>query len=295
MGKQLDDTWEPIVAIGMPTYNRAAYLKMAVDSFLAQTYKNVVVVICDNASTDGTRALCEGYLKTHTQKIKYIRNPKTLTRDGNATFALHQIVATGDLIMMTSDDDLAEPEFIEECVKALCADPAAGMAITNHDTIYFGTDKVDKKYINLHVPQQKGLYERLKQYILFYSHDERSFCMSGVFHRAIVENEKFEDKTESDVSFALRCLSRGYFVAATDRVLFHKGVIPGIGKESIRTMPIGITKIRKAIITRLRRALAEFGNMGFILFIPTLSAWQKVKLIGWDLFVVGRLFMSIKV
>jgi len=285
---------EIVVGVGMPTFNREVYLRRALDSFLAQTYKNIIIVICDNNSSDGTQKLCEEYVKRD-RRIRYIRHKKNISRDANATFALQQIVSVADLCLMTSDDDLAEPQFIEKCVEALNADPDAGMAITNHDTIYYGTDKILPKELALHVPDKKDLYARLKQFILFYSHDERSFCMSGVFRRGIVEGERFEDRMESDVGFALRCLSRAYFLPASDEILFHKGVISGIGKESLREIPLSFRKVRLAIISRFLRTGSEFHNIRFLLSVSRLSLWQKVKLIFWNLIVVVRLFTRVKV
>lgn len=283
-----------IVGIGMPTYNRAPYLKHALDAFKAQTYRNIIVLISDNASTDDTQKMCEEYARQD-KRFRYIRHEKPISRDGNTTFTLRELAPIVDLCMFTSDDDLAEPRFLEECVKALKADPKAGMAITNHDTIYYGSDKIIPKFMNLHVPSEKDLYKRLKQFTLFYSHDERSFCMSGIFRKEIVKDDYFEDKTESDVGFALRCLSRGYFLPVTDEVLFHKGVIPDIGKESIREMRFGPKKIGRAMRARLSRAGGEFRNMGFLLGVKELSLWQKTKLMFWNLLVVGRLFVSVKV
>jgi glycosyltransferase involved in cell wall biosynthesis len=45
---------EPLVSIGIPTYNRRQYAIRAVNSVLSQTYANIEVVVSDNASTDDT-------------------------------------------------------------------------------------------------------------------------------------------------------------------------------------------------------------------------------------------------
>ena len=54
MGMPASASSLPLVSIGVPTYNRAAGLKTAVESALAQDYQNLEVVISDNASTDST-------------------------------------------------------------------------------------------------------------------------------------------------------------------------------------------------------------------------------------------------
>ena len=45
---------EILISIIIPTHNRLHYLQEALESALNQTYSNIEVIICDNASTDET-------------------------------------------------------------------------------------------------------------------------------------------------------------------------------------------------------------------------------------------------
>lgn len=47
----------PKVTVIMPTYNRANTLKTAIDSVLCQTYKNIELIVIDDASTDNTQSI----------------------------------------------------------------------------------------------------------------------------------------------------------------------------------------------------------------------------------------------
>ena len=50
-------TFNPMVSIVIPVYNGENYLKEAIDSALAQTYKNLEIIVVNDGSTDATEQL----------------------------------------------------------------------------------------------------------------------------------------------------------------------------------------------------------------------------------------------
>lgn len=66
----------PKISVTIPTYNRKKMLKRAIDSVLAQDYKNIEVIVSDNASTDGTDTLMQEY--ANDSRIIYIRNSENI-------------------------------------------------------------------------------------------------------------------------------------------------------------------------------------------------------------------------
>ncbi|NIP24144.1 glycosyltransferase, partial [candidate division KSB1 bacterium] len=61
----------PLVTIGIPTYNRAdANLATVIDAALGQTYDNIEVLIADNASTDATSEIIESI---DDSRLTYVR------------------------------------------------------------------------------------------------------------------------------------------------------------------------------------------------------------------------------
>ena len=58
------------VSIGIPVYNGDKYLPHALDSLLAQSFKDFEIVISDNASTDGTAELCQAY-RNKDARVRY--------------------------------------------------------------------------------------------------------------------------------------------------------------------------------------------------------------------------------
>ncbi len=95
----------PIVSVVIPTYNRRTKLKRAVDSVLNQTFKDIEVIIVDNASVDGTQELING---TKDQRIRYIRHDTN--KGGPAARNTGIKNAKAPLIALLDDDDEWLPE-----------------------------------------------------------------------------------------------------------------------------------------------------------------------------------------
>lgn len=102
----------PLVSIGIPTYNRAKYIRQSIESLLSQDYPNLEIIISDNASTDGTSDICQEY-----SQITYIRQPENIGATLNFRFLVEQ--AKGEYFMWLGDDDWLDPNYISQCVEVL--------------------------------------------------------------------------------------------------------------------------------------------------------------------------------
>jgi len=100
----------PLVSVYIPTRNRSALLRRAVDSVLAQDYPKIEVLICDEASTDDTAQVVAGYISRHPGKFTYLRNetPQGACRARNR--CIEQ--AVGTYVTGLDDDDLFHPQRI---------------------------------------------------------------------------------------------------------------------------------------------------------------------------------------
>ncbi len=117
-----------LVTIAIPTLNRAAYLKLAASSALAQTYKNFEIVISNNASTDNTAEVIAEIARD--PRVRVLTQTKTLEMADNWNACV--AATTGHYFLMLSDDDILEPEAIEALVSAFedgpVPEPEVGMA-----------------------------------------------------------------------------------------------------------------------------------------------------------------------
>lgn len=105
------------ISVVIPTYNRKAYLKRAIDSILAQSYNTIEICVTDNASNDGTEQLCRDYVKKH--GIFYNRNSKNMGPANNIRHGLYHM-ATGDYVLYMSDDDyLVDRDYFSHAVERI--------------------------------------------------------------------------------------------------------------------------------------------------------------------------------
>jgi glycosyltransferase involved in cell wall biosynthesis len=99
----------PKITIGIPTLNRRSYLMLALESVLAQSYKNIEVIVSDNASTDDTLE----HLSTVTDdRVRVLHQSENIGMVENFNATLK--AATGELFLLLSDDDILEPTAIEQ-------------------------------------------------------------------------------------------------------------------------------------------------------------------------------------
>ena len=107
----------PLISVNLTTYNRSGYLlSRSIKSVLAQTHKNLEIIIVDDGSTDRTQHQVMQFQKNN-QNIKFI---KLKYNSGNAyarNIALN--ASNGDYIaFMDDDDEWIDNEKLEKQLKA---------------------------------------------------------------------------------------------------------------------------------------------------------------------------------
>lgn len=106
----MDMSESPLVSVYMPTQNRLASMRAAVESVLGQTYRNVELVVVDDGSTDETpRWLAERALQD--PRLKVLRHEK----GRGACAARNEAIraSTGVFLTGLDDDDEFKPHHIE--------------------------------------------------------------------------------------------------------------------------------------------------------------------------------------
>ncbi|HVK59615.1 MAG TPA: glycosyltransferase, partial [Candidatus Kapabacteria bacterium] len=113
---------KPLVTIGLPVFNGEKYLRNALDDLLGQECRDFELVVCDNASTDSTPAICEEYA-ARDSRIRIFRNETNVGAIQNFNKAFE--LCTGTYFMWAAHDDRWHPSYLRRCVEELEKHPAA--------------------------------------------------------------------------------------------------------------------------------------------------------------------------
>ncbi len=126
MAKNLTENKSPLVSIGLPIYNEERYLSETLDSLLAQDYRNIEIIISDNASTDKTQEICKDY-SIRFPKIHYTRFESNMGQGVNFNKVL--VESNGEYFMWAAGHDMWSPNFITTCLNKLSHNSNAIVAV----------------------------------------------------------------------------------------------------------------------------------------------------------------------
>lgn len=118
----------PLVSIGVPVYNGEHYLEQALDSLCAQTFQDMEILICDNASTDSTASICRRYARRDA-RIRYMRHETNIGAGPNFNSAFMR--STGKYFKWAAHDDYCAPEFVARCVDVMERDGGIVLCTSN--------------------------------------------------------------------------------------------------------------------------------------------------------------------
>lgn len=99
-----------LISVVIPAFNQAAYLREALASVLAQTHRELEIVIVDDGSTDGTSAVCKAM---NDGRLRYILQ----ANDGTCGLGARNhamLLARGEWIALLDQDDRWAPDKLEK-------------------------------------------------------------------------------------------------------------------------------------------------------------------------------------
>lgn len=148
-----------IISILMNCYNGEKYVKDALDSVFAQTYKDFEVVFIDNQSKDKSVEIAMSF----GEKVKVIKTPRFMTLCEARVYSKPFI--SGEFLCVLDIDDLWVNTKLEKQIKIMNEHPEVALVYT--DTIYFtDTGEEISAYGNKNMPSGRIFKKILKEYFL---------------------------------------------------------------------------------------------------------------------------------
>jgi Glycosyl transferase family 2 len=120
----------PLVSVVIPTFNRPQYLSLALASALGQTFKDLEIIVQDNASMDDPTLSVSALGDA---RIRLFRNASNIGQTANIVTACAK--ARGKYIAILGDDDVWHPDFLAMLVPPLESDPEIIVSFCSHDYI----------------------------------------------------------------------------------------------------------------------------------------------------------------
>jgi glycosyltransferase involved in cell wall biosynthesis len=119
----------PLVSITIPTRNRSDLLSESILSALNQTYKNIEVIVLDDASSDDTESIVSLF-NVFDKRIRYVRNNRRYGTARNRNILLR--LARGNFIGHLDDDDLLDKNAVERVMKEFKSEPKLTLVYSDY-------------------------------------------------------------------------------------------------------------------------------------------------------------------
>jgi glycosyltransferase involved in cell wall biosynthesis len=105
---------QALVSVCIPSYNASAYIGETIKSVLDSTYSTLEIIVNDDASTDNTREIVEGF---DDDRVRFFQNETNLGVPRNWNRALKK--ASGQFVGLLNHDDLYGPFWLAFVVRVL--------------------------------------------------------------------------------------------------------------------------------------------------------------------------------
>jgi glycosyltransferase involved in cell wall biosynthesis len=145
------------VTVGIPTRNRAAFLREAIASVLGQNCGEFCVLVSDNASTDATSEVIASFADT---RITHVRSERDIGMIANFDRLL-DLVET-EFIVLLPDDDLLYPDYLASVLPVFDGRPTVGLAHTAFDLVDEGLTVLERARNLVGAPEGLTIESRLQ-------------------------------------------------------------------------------------------------------------------------------------
>lgn len=269
---------QPIVTIGVPTYNRAKSLTVALESIATQTYKNLEIIVSDNASTDETQEVV-GNFSVKDKRILYFRQPRNIGANENFKFVLSQ--ARGKYFIWFADDDTCSPRFIEQLVMCLDRHEDVVLAMTDVNYLDEVHDKASRICLDrLRIENLNARWWKARmRFFSFPTYPDILHAIYGLYRTNILRSCKLDFESK----WVKGTVHGGEAHILAQIATFGKVVSIPIALKTYRYHhdSIFVKGIKRSNWDRLLRGAEVRINLNRVALQSRLSGWARLGLVIW--------------
>lgn len=166
---------KPFVSVIIPVYKVEPYLRQCIDSVLAQTYRNLEIILVDDGSPDECPAICDEYAKNDARVRVIHKENGGLSDARNAGIR----AATGEWICFVDSDDMVHPQMIELLMCLLVSDRTLKIASCGFER--FCKNEIGPR----HYTERNHSVLSLKDFMLKHCW---TVAWGKIYHRTLFEN-----------------------------------------------------------------------------------------------------------
>lgn len=218
-----------MISIIVPIYKVEKFIRECVDSIIAQSYKDIEIILVDDGSPDNCPAICDDYANADSRvKVVHKKNGGLMSARQAGLRA-----ATGEYVGFVDGDDSIEPDMYEKFADAIERyKPDMAMC----EFYYDYPDGPKKSSQNLTKPYftkaalEAEIYPSMLFKNTYYQFGVNPCCWSKVFKKELLEKVLYDVtpkvKIGEDAAFSYPCLLEANSLAYVDKCLYHYRVNP---------------------------------------------------------------------
>lgn len=241
MDNKKDVGFQPLVTVGVPTYNRLNGLKDTLKCLQEQTYKNLEIIVSDNCSTELSVDEFMTEILKNDSRIRYIKQPSNIGATQNFEYVLEQ--ANGKYFAWAADDDLCTSDFFEKLVVVI--EDNRDVALCSCDVQGIDEKGQLKKIHRLDSIRADIPWAEAMPLFFRYPTSNIFFCIYGLYRTDILKkhNSKFmigwnRYTTNSEVPFLAKMSLHGKIISIPEVLKFYRSHSDSVYHNEIKTMSI---------------------------------------------------------
>ena len=217
----------PALSIGLAVRNGRGVVERCIESVLSQDFTDLELVICDNASDDGTIGMLEGYARDDS-RIALSVNQVNIGSHENMRKVFES--SRGTLFRWISADDWLEPGCLSTCARSLEDHPDA-IGVTTAFTIHIEAGPTRHEQYQGEFPTSPDPARRFERMLwFFHAGDAKYDPVYGVYRRRhIMESHPLRPSERADWLLSAELALRGPILNVPERLA-----------NRTRTYPVGV-------------------------------------------------------